>query len=393
LSFDIKTIRIYKKGWEMSLPMIRHGSLDKIVLDFDCLDEEMHNFEYVIEHCNADWEKTDILLTDYLEGFERNPIMNAEPSINTLVDFYHYQLEIPNQDVKLLIDGNYKVRIYAEENPDKLLFERMFFVYRNEVGLEAEVGKAESSEEPMETQRLEFSINLLNYDVIDPYNDIRVDIIQNKDFNRSINNIKAGYVEGDILNYRNKQIFFRGGKEYRHFQSRNYENYLEGIAKVEFVSPYHIIFLENIIADPYENYVYEKDINGAFRIDHRGSEKYGRDYDVDLTADYKKIVFNMPWNYPITDGEVCISGRYNNWGCDTMIFNYENSSYFADLVLKQGYYNYGIYLKEENEFNYDYFEGSHYQTENDYYFFVYDVSFVNRYDKLIAVFYVNSVKE
>lgn len=76
-----------------------------------------------------------------------------------------------------------------------------------------------------------------------------------------------------------------------------------------------------------------------------------------------------------------------------MIFNYETLSYETSLLLKQGYYNYEYAVCKADSFyaNNTVFEGSHYETENDYLVFVYHMTPGSRYDRLVGSVMVNSV--
>ena len=56
-----------------------------------------------------------------------------------------------------------------------------------------------------------------------------------------------------------------------------------------------------------------------------------------------------------------------------MTYNFDNHAYELTLMLKQGYYNYEYVIRKNNQQIADqgYFEGNHYETENDYCILVY----------------------
>ena len=64
------------------------------------------------------------------------------------------------------------------------------------------------------------------------------------------------------------------------------------------------------------------------------------------------------------------------------------------MYLKQGYYNYCYALDDttENKIDIKFIEGTHYQTRNDYYIYVYYRTSTERYDQLIG-FLKTSSKE
>jgi len=75
-----------------------------------------------------------------------------------------------------------------------------------------------------------------------------------------------------------------------------------------------------------------------------------------------------------------------------MIYNYRTKAYQLRMMLKQGYYNYWYVLLNDDNPKPDasYFEGSHYQTENDYMILVYFHSMSSTYDRLVGFNVLNS---
>ena len=71
-----------------------------------------------------------------------------------------------------------------------------------------------------------------------------------------------------------------------------------------------------------------------------------------------------------------------------------NQQYTKEVLLKQGYYNYHYALKDTttNRVDVSFIEGTHYQTRNDYYIYVYYRSVGDRYDRFVG-FLKTSSKE
>ena len=93
-----------------------------------------------------------------------------------------------------------------------------------------------------------------------------------------------------------------------------------------------------------------------------------------------------------------VSGAFNNWlfnNINLMEYNSPSGQYECTLLLKQGYYNYEYaFLKDgSTDGTASSFEGSHYETENDYMILVYYRNPQERYDRLIAVGMANSVNK
>ena len=98
---NIKTAILHKEGWQLSSPVIELNSNEKIKLSFDDLDADSKNYYYTIIHCNANWEPSDIRDSEYIEGFIENQITDYKFSFNTMQNYTHYNLIIPNEDLNI----------------------------------------------------------------------------------------------------------------------------------------------------------------------------------------------------------------------------------------------------------------------------------------------------
>ena len=70
----INTLRVIVNGdWEQPA-IIRLNSDDRIEFSFDEMSHQYHRFTYHIQHCDAKWQPSDILESDYLDGFNGETI-------------------------------------------------------------------------------------------------------------------------------------------------------------------------------------------------------------------------------------------------------------------------------------------------------------------------------
>src|ERR1035437_4870544 len=51
----IKTVLLYKDGFEMSAPIMNLSSGEKLKLSFDEMGSDMKHYRYTFRHCEADW--------------------------------------------------------------------------------------------------------------------------------------------------------------------------------------------------------------------------------------------------------------------------------------------------------------------------------------------------
>ena len=100
----------------------------------------------------------------------------------------------------------------------------------------------------------------------------------------------------------------------------------------------------------------------------------------------------------LSGGGVYVFGALCNWQCNKlneMKWNMDEKQYELALLLKQGYYNYCYAWKDftDNKVKINALEGSHFETENDYYIYVYYGKISDRYDRLIGYQKFNSLKD
>jgi hypothetical protein len=124
-----------------------------------------------------------------------------------------------------------------------------------------------------------------------------------------------------------------------------------------------------------------QDINGNYVIQNNDP---GESF---LNADYADATFTLQAEASL-DGDVYVIGRFNNWQLtDKNRMNFLQSGgfgrYETTIPLKQGYYEYMYYVESESLPPY-YFEGSHFQTENEYEILIYYRRPGNINDELIG---------
>ena len=52
---SIKTVQLHRAGWDLTYPVIELNGIDQVELSFDDLTDQVRNYSYTLEHCNADW--------------------------------------------------------------------------------------------------------------------------------------------------------------------------------------------------------------------------------------------------------------------------------------------------------------------------------------------------
>ena len=115
----VRTTQMVLNGQWGALPVMPLGGDDVLHFSFDEMSHIYHRYTYRIVHCNADWEKSDAMEVDYLDGFNDVVIDEWENSVNTNQLYTHYEFTIPNDDVSLKISGNYRVEVFDDDSEDE----------------------------------------------------------------------------------------------------------------------------------------------------------------------------------------------------------------------------------------------------------------------------------
>jgi len=242
-------------------------------------------------------------------------------------------------------------------------------------------------------QQVEINVNISKIPSRDPYNEFYTFILRNGSFNDAKENLKPEMVAGSELRYTSlsgSNIFY-AGNEYRYFDTRSIKYTREFIRKIEYLGGRYHFFLLPSENREFKPYFYWKDFNGKYYV----AIQDGRDMETE--ADYVYVYFTMPSANEIPGGKLYVAGAFNNWNFtpeNRMMYNQDKGQYEGSMLLKQGYYNYEyLFLKEGAKGAApSFFEGNHYETENDYLILVYYRNSRERYDRLVGSVVINSTR-
>ena len=383
---NIKTVLFYREGFVLSSPIINKNADDKLTLKFDDLDGDLKRMRYTFIHCEANWIPSDLQPNEYLNGFFEDDITEAKYSYNTLQKYTNYTLTIPGERMKPVLSGNYLLKVYMEDEPDNVILTRRFMIVDSKVSITAIVNKPTIVEYRNYKQEVDFSIDKTGYQVINPYQDLKVIVQQNGRWDNAIRNLKPLYIKGDILDYNyEEENLFSGGNVFRYFDIKSMNAYTEYIAHQEKDTAGYEVYLKEEQRKTFKVFVSQKDIKGRQFI--KSDDNIS---DSDIESEYVYVHFFLKYDAPLPNGSVYISGALTDWNYSKgakMEYNYEWKGYTATLYLKQGYYNYQYVFLENGKQSGDetLIEGSHYETDNQYTIYVYNRELGMNYDVLIGL--------
>ena len=287
---EIKSVKLFKVGNELSNPVYELGSDEKLVLKFDELAEDVKTYSYTIIHCDVNWNESFIQQSEYLSGFPDNTVNDYAMSFNTTVKFVNYQVQIPNDDCTPKVSGNYALVVFEDNNRENLVLIQRFYVLEPKVRIEGHVKNATFDPYNGENQEVDFKIINQQLKLLNPAEEIKVVLMQNRRWDNAILNLKPSNIQDNELDYDyNKENVFPGGNEFRYFDIRTNRHPGENVDNIKFIRPYyHVTLLPDEVRSnkKYTNY---KEMNGNYVI-----ESQDRVSDFDTECDYEFVHFFLP---------------------------------------------------------------------------------------------------
>ncbi len=377
---QIKTVRL-SAGIDSQgqlLPAVTQLGVWNLLLQFDDLRPQRDNYYARIIHCNQDWTKSSLSDLDYMPEYNEFPINTFEFSLDTHEPYVQYRLRLP--DVKL--PGNYVVLVYRNSDRSDIILTRRFIVYDQKITFMREGSLMGPGALASAIQQLNFTINYKNLQLINPLESVHVTVRQNQRWDNLMENIKPSFIRENIheLEYRFFDVhnIFKGGNQFRFFDLRSLNYPGRNVATVDKSQKPFQVFIQPDKTREGEPYAVYDDMNGNFNTDN---------YDIRnaVAGNYANVHFTLFSPTPV-DGEVYLSGAFTNWDFLSeykMTYDAIKKEYRGTAFIKQGWYDYQYVVKSSTLQTY-HFEGSHFETENDYEVFVYYRSFQPQADLLLG---------
>jgi len=371
-------------------PIIDLSTETPLILEFDDLTANYRPFRAKLVHCNWDWQRSVLNDIEFTYEYNDYPIQDYQISLNTKIPYYHYRFQVP----KVKLPGNYVLVVYNERNPNQIYSSRRFITYANKISIRPDVQFSVDPQLRFTDQQINFDISYQGYPLISPQDDFKLVIRQDYRDDRVIIGLRPTNVRAfdNLLEYRlfDLKNTFPGGNEYRYFDTRTVLSAANYIQRVVRRDAGNIAYVQTDGPRASNTYVQTDDFNGFYVIDqletHVGATQ----------ADYIATVFTLKAS-EVPNAEIYVNGAFNFWQLDDanrMTYLPELQAYRANILLKQGVYNYNYSIKgvplpvirsgmvvSGNE---ALVEGNYSATENDYEIFVYHRPPAARADQLVG---------
>jgi len=382
---NIKSLRL-RDTYMMTLtkdpdrPILTLDGEGALEVSFDELSHDVHNYTYTVLHLNADWTRSSLISSEYLQGFVTEDITYYQTSFNTHQLYTHYSLTFPNENMYPLVSGNYVIVIYEDGNPNDIVATACFSMIEPMVDINCQVLYATDKGinglyQQLDISVVPFGINMRNA------NDIKLVVRQNNRHDNEVFGVSPSfYGPYKILYQHRPELIFEAGQQYQNFDTYSLY-YGKGIDRIRFEgSAYHTYLFPSELRSQ-KPFVSSLDAHGQFVINAANVS------DADTEADYTWVRFTLPVDPMWLDGSVylCADWTYNLLASqDRMKYDETNKCYYYDAYLKQGGYDYLYLFKTKNNSvaSTQRVEGSFWQTVNEYDIYVYYRPFGERYDRL-----------
>ena len=363
---NIKSLKMYPAGWEISDPVIELNSGASLEMRFDWMDTQAESIQYKVIHCDRNWLESDLLTNQYLNGFQEGYIEEMNFSFNTWVPFVSYALQLPNKEMQFKISGNYVLMAFLRDDANTPLFTYRFIVTETDFISTSVVKRSDLVHERNRLHEVDCNL-LVDNRLLNPLLTVQAKILQNFRWDNSSPLISAKFLRGNelIFDY-TKENSFEAGNEYRLINMKSNQYFSSNVVKFDDSADTLRLVMAPEINREKLGYSYTQDINGKYLIKNDDGL---RDY---TDADYLWVDFTLPFpEGPLALGNIYINGDFalNPYSENyRMNYNYATKSYEKRILLKQGYYNYQFLLLQDGykHGTPDYIEGSYYETENNY---------------------------
>ncbi|WP_236980151.1 DUF5103 domain-containing protein [Membranihabitans maritimus] len=381
---SIYSVKMGVPGTNYSVPIFTLGDPNGLVLSFDELTEDAKYLRYKLQHCDQNWNPTDLREFEYLEGINDQLINDYSFSNQTHVNYVHYEVQFPNRSLRPKMSGNYLITVF-DEDTDEVLIIRKFMVVDKNVFARAQLKRPTRVSEMRTHQALDFEVNFKEFPLSNPLQDIRVTILQNGIWEKGVYGIPPRNVFNNTIEFDwRANAIFPGSMDFRPLDLRSLDYRSYGIDEITEYNDGYVVTKEVEESRAGKTYFFERDQNGDFIIQNQNTFSQ----NPETRSEYVEVDFKLKTMDVPGGDDVYVVGAFNNFKPDPRFrlkWNSEAGMYTGTVMMKQGRYDYLYATSSDGEtLNFDSLEGNSNETENYYLILTYYRPFGARYDALIS---------
>ncbi|MDE5806511.1 MAG: DUF5103 domain-containing protein [Muribaculaceae bacterium] len=389
-SSRFKTLKVSLADQFMSPPVIRLGSGERIAISFDEISEDNSFLCARLIHCNANWQPSSLVESEYVGGFNTMDIDDYAYSSNTFIHYVNYLLEVPSESMQPLVSGNYLLQVYDRDEPSEVVLQVRFRVVEPLASVSAYVSTRTDRGVNDRYQQLGISVDGNGNDLGNPYQDLKIEVMQNSRESTARMLKTPLRVEGDKMIYEHTpDLIFPASNEYRRFESTSTRFPGMRVDSTKYLGNNYHTWVTTDYPRADRSYEFDRTQHGRYMVKEYNAS------DSNIGADYITVHFFLDAPEYIgkdvyVDGEFTM-GKFGEG--NKMIYNGAAGGYELEIPVKQGAYNYQYAVIPKGEKvapSPSVIEGDKYETENEYNIYVYLRKPGERYDRLIGYATINS---
>lgn len=372
----IQSIQLYRKGSPSNPPVIRLGTNEKLVLEFDLLGETSGQFKATVSHRSKDWKQSPLSPTFYLSGFEETYFSSGLASFSQRPSYTHYKFEFPDRQLSVEVSGNYLLEIHNYDSGE-LLFSLPFFVTEDEGSLDTRIETVYIRREDLRAEAQPFSNYRYPHFVEFPQFDLSYFYVQNRFWGRSR--------EVDIYSTASPGVAeFHLGREQAFLA--NYEFNTLDLRQLE-TDGRRILEVDPSTTPP--TVILQRDIQGLSPAPRFFPDpRFGIPVD-NRSASYARVVFTLDAADTFSaNDKLYLVGDFNNWminELNRMSYNTATRLWEGNAFIKQGEYAYKYIAVRNGQIDDLALDQGFSFTESEYLTFVYYRDPERNYDRLLKV--------
>jgi len=379
---NIKSVSLSPLGQTLSPAVTYLNGGVTLELTYDDMDADQKDYTFDVIHCDRNWQPSNLQKQEYIDGFVNEEVDQLRFSIGTFVPYTNYRMQIPNADMSILLSGNYVLVIYeGEEDEDRFpIITRRFVVVDNKVRLETKARRPLDVLKSYTHQEFDLIVNNEDYPIIDPMLYLRASVVQNNNWNTSIDTLVPRIALGDRIIVDNiDKISFPGLKEFRSLDIRSLDIVSQDVHSIDLHDEGTDVLVELGLPRVGETYRTYPDADGAFVLANRDTGGSA------IQADYANVIFTLE-TAELTE-PVYVTGKFTDWLPEEqyrMEYDDYRGIYIAEIEMKQGFYDYMFAVERDGLLYPEPIEGSSFETQNYYQVFIYVREPGDRYDRLVG---------
>ncbi len=393
---NIYSAKLYLKGNQLAYPIISPNASNQLELQFDDLDADVKNYYYTYQLCNADWSPVQVSTFDYILGFAQSQITDYHYSSVALIRYTHYHAFLPESNSRITLSGNYLLKVFLNNDTSKIAFTKRLLVVQNAVAIAAQILPPMNPQFSQTHQKLQFTINTKSLSISSPFQQLHVVILQNNRWDNAMYMGNPSFYSGTNFEYNSDDVpVFPGGNQWRYIDLQSFRFQSDRISKADYQKNGTILYTKPDKDRSGQPYYFYADNNGGYFLQTTDLVN-----DPDWQSDYGRVrfVFVPPDNTPFEDKDLYLLGEFTGYKINEssrMTFNSTSGAYEGSALLKMGYYNYAyVTLNRQDPASrpsFEFTEGNHFETENNYDILVYYRPLGGRSDQLVGISSLNTL--